>query len=279
MVTLSRLPVSPAAADKLETRQQKKGGKKCPVLVQKLVEVFQPGTWQMTRIPWASFPERGWGEGRDLLHSWCCLPQTGEKTIKAFRSKDNPHSQMWMERGPPGQSHLDKGGGDRQDAFVFGRGLCCCCSLSSCKSFGYWMLHGSFSGLLLITSCDLDLIECVLSLQREGSALEEQWKCFSRLLVWSWLPKKADVVLCASVTYCDQNTAVLEWALLVQKNIIRLGKLEFWLFFFFPQSSFHLPNPWILHILASYLLKLPLSNKITINFKGSELQDDNFLQE
>lgn len=151
-----------------------------------------------------------------------------------------------MEKGPPGQSCLDKGGGDRQDAFLLGKGFSCCCGLFSGKSFGSWMLHGStfvpqsdfsgcFSRLTLSKDCGLDLsgldfIGWGLHLQREGSALEEHWKSFSRLLLWSWLPEKADI-RCISVVMWPKHSTVLEWAFYGIKLIFRLGRLEFCAFY------------------------------------------------
>lgn len=142
MVTLSRLCVTPAAADKLKTRQQKKG-KKCPVLVQTFriwLKFSNKGLGR--RSMFHELPERGWGKRRSSLCS-CCLPQTWDKIIRVCKCKENLQSQTWMEKGPWKQHNLDKAGGGKHDLLVFGKGFSCCCSLFAGKSFRSWMLHSS----------------------------------------------------------------------------------------------------------------------------------------
>lgn len=198
MVTLSRLCVTPAAADKLKTRQQKKG-KKCPVLVQTFyiwLKFSNKGLGR--RRVFHELPERGWGKGRGSLRS-CHLPRTWEKIIKAFKCKDNLQSQAWMEKGPSGQPNLDKAGGGKHGALVFGKGFRCCCSLFTGESFGSWMLHGSS----FPPQPSSRLFRLVFYSVEEIGHHSRKW--------WAWV--SAAIQLC--LDHCQEQLVLWTWSGLV----------------------------------------------------------------
>lgn len=207
MVTLSRLSVSAAAADKFKTRQQE-GEKKVQFLSGLSIFGWSFPTRDLADDTYSTrfLREAGEREETSYIHSIACHEQE-KRSLRLSGVKIISRAKSEWRRDHQGNPTWTKVEGE--DAFIFSKGFSCCCSLFSGKSFGSWMLHGSsfptqhllhfsgcFSRLLLSTDWDLDLIGCVLYLQREGSALEEQWKPFHRL--WSWLPEKSDC-MCINV--------------------------------------------------------------------------------